>query len=71
MGRDTPIEIPLTVPLEFQNAPDKLEMNSNYPFEARVTLRGPERMMQGISPSDVHAVLDLQGATAGRAYLRL
>lgn len=65
VGRDTPIEIPMTIPLEFQNAPDKLEVNSNYPFEARVTLRGPERLMQEISPSEVHAILNLQGATAG------
>ena len=71
VGRDTPIEIPLTVPLELQNAPDKLEVNSNYPFEARVTLRGPERMMQGISPSEVHAVLDLQDATAGERTFAL
>lgn len=65
VGRDAPIEIPLTVPLEFQNAPDKLEVNSNYPFEAHVTLRGPERLMQELSPSEVHAVLDLEGATPG------
>jgi YbbR domain-containing protein len=65
VGRDQPIEIPLTVPLEFQNSPDKLEVNSNYPFEARVTLRGPERLIQGLTSSEVHAVLDLQGATAG------
>jgi YbbR domain-containing protein len=71
VGRDTPIDIPLTVPLEFQNAPDKLEVNSNYPFEARVTLRGPERLMQELSPSEVHAVLDLQGATAGERTFAL
>jgi YbbR domain-containing protein len=65
VGRDQPIEIPLTVPLEFQNSPSELEVNSNYPFEARVTLRGPERLMQELSPSEVHAILDLQGATAG------
>ncbi len=41
VGRDQPIEIPMTMPLEFQNAPANLEINSNYPFEARVTLRGP------------------------------
>ena len=46
VGRDQPIEVPLTVPLEFQNAPTNLEINSNYPFEARLTLRGPERLIQ-------------------------
>ena len=65
VGRDQLLEIPMTVPLEFQNAPSGLEINSNYPFEARVTLRGPERMMQGLNVSAVHAVLDLQEAGPG------
>lgn len=71
VGRDQPIEIPMTVPLEFQNAPANLEINSNYPFEARVTLRGPERLMQELHPSEVHAVLDLQGAGPGESTFDL
>jgi YbbR domain-containing protein len=71
VGRDQPIEIPMTVPLEFQNAPANLEINSNYAFEARVTLRGPERMMQELHPSEVHAVLDLQGAGPGESTFDL
>ena len=71
VGRDQPIEVPMTVPLEFQNAPANLEINSNYPFEARVTLRGPERLMQDLRPSEVHAVLDLQGATPGESTFDL
>ncbi len=65
VGRDQPIEMPLTVPLEFQNAPANLEVNSNYPFEARVTLRGPERLIQGLNASEIHAIIDLQDATPG------
>ncbi len=65
VGRDQPIEIPMTVPLEFQHAPGSLEINSDYPFEARVTLRGPERLLQGMNPSSVHAILDLRGAVPG------
>ncbi len=65
VGRDQPIEIPMTVPLEFQHAPSNLEINSDYPFQARVTLRGPERLLQGMRPSEVHAILDLQGAGPG------
>ena len=41
VGRDQPIEIPMTVPVEFQNAPQNLEINSDYPFQALLTLRGP------------------------------
>ena len=66
VGRDASIEIPMTVPLEFQHAPRDLEVNSEYPFEARITLRGPEHLLQGMNSSEVHAVLDLQGAVPGQ-----
>jgi YbbR domain-containing protein len=65
VGRDQSIEIPLTVPLEFKHAPSNLEINSDYAFETRVTLRGPERLLQGIHPSEIHAILDLRGAGPG------
>ncbi len=65
VGRDQPIEVPVTVALEFQHAPANLEVNSDSPFQARVTLRGPERLLQGMNPSEVHAVLDLRGAAPG------
>jgi YbbR domain-containing protein len=65
VGRDQPIEIPMTIPLEFQHAPTDLEISSDYPFQTQVTLSGPERLMQNLRPSEVHAILDLQGATEG------
>jgi YbbR domain-containing protein len=71
VGRDQPIDIPMTVRLEFQHAPTNLEINSDYPFETRVTLRGPERLLQGLNPSAVHAVLDLQGAGPGERTFEL
>jgi YbbR domain-containing protein len=65
VGRDQPIEIPLTVGLEFQHAPANLDVNSDYPLQARVTLQGPQRTLQNMNPSEVHAVLDLRGAGPG------
>lgn len=65
VGRDQPIEIPLSIPVEFQHAPADLEINSDYPLQARITLRGPQRLLQGMNPSAVHAVLDLRGAAPG------
>jgi YbbR domain-containing protein len=65
VGRDQPIEIPVTVPLEFQHAPANLEINSDYPLQARITLRGPERLLQGMNTSEVHAILDLRGVAPG------
>jgi YbbR domain-containing protein len=69
VGRDSAIEIPMTVPLEFQHAPSNLLINSDYPFQAQITLRGPEHLLQEVRPSQVHAVLDLEGAGPGeRTY---
>ena len=65
VGRDPTIEIPMTVPLEFHHAPDNLEMNSEYPLQAQITMRGPERLLRQINASEVHAVIDLQGAAPG------
>jgi len=65
VGRDQPIEMPVTVPLEFQHAPANLDINSDYPLQAQVTLRGPKHMLQGLNPSEVHAILDLEGARPG------
>ncbi|HME33024.1 MAG TPA: CdaR family protein [Terriglobales bacterium] len=65
VGRDSSIEIPMTVPLEFQHAPSNLEITSDYPFQAQVTLRGPEHLLQEMRPSQVHALLDLEGAGPG------
>jgi diadenylate cyclase len=71
VGRDQPVDIPMTVPLEFQNAPANLEINSDYPFQARVTLRGTEHVLQELRPSQVHAILDVQGATPGERTIEL
>ncbi len=71
VGRDPVIEIPMTVPLEFHHAPDNLEMNSDSPLHAQVTMRGPERLMRQINPSEVHAVIDLQGAAPGERTFNL
>jgi YbbR domain-containing protein len=65
VGRDPTIEIPMTIPLEFHHAPDSLEMNSEYPLQAQITVRGPERLLRQINASEVHAVIDLQGAAPG------
>jgi len=65
VGRDSVIEIPMTVPMEFQHAPSNLLINSDYPFQAEITLRGPEHLLQEVRPSQVHAILDLEGAGPG------
>ena len=71
VGRDPIIEIPMTVPLEFHHAPDNLDMNSDGPLQAQITMRGPERFLRQIDPSEVHAVIDLQGAVPGERTFEL
>ncbi len=52
-------EIALDVPIELQNVPDNLEVSSPHIPEAQIRLRGPERIVQRIQPSDVRAAIDL------------
>ena len=54
VGRDSAIEIPMTVPLEFQHAPSNLLINSDYPFQAQITLRGPEHLLQEVQIGRAH-----------------
>jgi YbbR domain-containing protein len=65
VGRDSTIETPMTVPLEFLHAPSDLEITSDYPFQVQVTLRGPTHLLQEVRPSQVHALLDLESAGPG------
>jgi len=66
VGHDPTVEIPITVPLEFHHPPSNLEMNSDRPLQAEITLRGPERLLRQLNASQVHAVLDLQGTEPGQ-----
>jgi len=62
----TPVtEIEMRVPIEFRNLPDNLEIDSASFTEAQVRLRGPERVLHGMSPADVRAEVDLGNMQAG------
>ena len=65
LAHDPTVEIPMSVPVEFHDAPTNLVISSENPFQVQITLQGPERILRAISPSQVHAVIDLQGATPG------
>jgi len=69
VAHDTPAEMEVVVPVEFQHVASDLEINSDSIPQARVRLRGPLRLIQRIRPTDVHAELDLGGARPGeRTY---
>ncbi|MGB9235990.1 MAG: CdaR family protein [Terriglobales bacterium] len=62
----TPVaEIEMRVPIEFRNLPDSLEIDSATFTEAEVRLRGPERVLHGMSPADVKAEVDLSNMQTG------
>jgi YbbR domain-containing protein len=69
VAHDTPAELELTVPVEFQHVAADLEINSETIPQARIRLRGPLRLIQRIRPTDVHAEIDLGSARPGeRTY---
>lgn len=69
VAHDTPAEMEVVVPIEFQHVAADLEMTSDTIPQARVRLRGPGRLIQRIRPTDVHAEVDLANARPGeRTY---
>jgi YbbR domain-containing protein len=65
LGRDPTVESIVTAPIEFRHAPANLLMTSSSPFEVEVMLTGPERTVRDMKPSDINAVLDLNGVKPG------
>jgi YbbR domain-containing protein len=67
--RDPVIEIPLSVPVEFHNAPEQLEISSETIPQVMVRVRGPVREVRLLTPAEVHAVIDLANVQPGeRTY---
>jgi len=67
--REPMAEIALRVPVEFQNAPEQLEISTESIPEVQVRVRGPVREVRGLSASEVHAAIDLSQAKPGeRTY---
>lgn len=65
VARSPVAEVEMNVPIEFRNLPDRLEIDSATFTEAQVRLRGPERLIQRLQPSDVRAEVDLKDAQPG------
>jgi hypothetical protein len=66
-----PAEITLRVPIEFRHVPPQLEISSVNIPEAQVRVRGPERMIRELRPTDIHADLELKNAEPGERTLLL
>lgn len=65
VARDPVAEVEIRVPIEFQNFPNNLEIDSTNSSEVQVRVRGPERLIHRLQPADVHAEIDLASVHAG------
>ncbi len=67
--RDPVAEVAVNVPVEFHNAPEHLEISSETIPQVQVRVRGPVREVRDLSPTEVHAVIDLANTEPGeRTY---
>jgi len=60
-------EIAFSVPVEFHNVPQNLEISSETIPQAQVRVRASEHVLRGLSPGDLHVVLDLRELKQARA----
>jgi YbbR domain-containing protein len=65
VARDPVAEVEVRVPIEFQNLPDKLEIDSANSTEVEIRVRGPERVIHQLQAADVHAEINLSTVRPG------
>jgi YbbR domain-containing protein len=65
VARDPVAEVAVNVPIEFQNIPQSLEINTENVPTAQVRVRGPARLIRQLRSNDVHVQVDLTGAQPG------
>ena len=59
VARDPVAEVEVRVPIEFQNLPNNLEIDSANSTEVQIRVRGPERVIHQLQAADVHAEINL------------
>jgi YbbR domain-containing protein len=62
---EQPAEVALRAPVVFDHVPQHLEISSESIPEAQIRVRGPERVIRDLQPTEVHAEIDLSGANPG------
>ena len=58
-------EVALNVAIIFRNMPPELEISSENIPSVQIRVRGPERVVRRLQPSDVHAEIDLKDMKPG------
>src|SRR5437764_12413334 len=67
VAREPRVEVAHTVPIEFLNVPQGLAINSDKVPQVQIWLSGPERVVRGVNPQDLHPVIDLSSITPAAA----
>ena len=65
VARDPVAEVAVEVAIEFHNIPQNMEISSENIPRAQIRLRGPERVVHRLRPSDVYAEIELSGLKPG------
>jgi YbbR domain-containing protein len=69
IAREPELATSLSIPIEFKNIPDDLDIGSNVPDRIHIEVRGPSGRLSRDNLSDLAVVLDLSGAHVGeRTY---
>jgi len=58
-------EVAVDVPISFHDMPGNLEISSENIPKAQIRLRGPERMIRRLQPSDIYAEIELANVKPG------
>jgi YbbR domain-containing protein len=67
--REPVAEVAISVPVEFHNSPEHLEISTEVIPQVQVRVRGPVREVRDLSASEIHAIIDLEQAKPGeRTY---
>ncbi len=62
---EQPAEVALRAPVVFDHVPTQLEISNELIPEAQIRVRGPERVIRELQPTEVHAEIDLSDVKAG------
>ncbi len=65
VAREPTAEVAHTVPIEFLHVPDDVVISSRSTPEAQVWIRGPQRLVRGVGPAELHVSVDLSQLRSG------
>jgi YbbR domain-containing protein len=65
VARSPVAEVEVRVPIEFQNLPNNLEIDSANSTEVQIRVRGPERVIHQLQAAEVHAEINLATVRPG------